>query len=455
MRTKLKNLTSIFLAVIMVFGIFAIVPFTANAATSGDFEYTVLDDGTAEITAYSGSAAELTIPSELDGYTVTSIGRRAFKGNTSFTSLIIPNSVNNLESMAFAGCGITSLTLGNGMTTVDNQAFMGCNKLASITFGKNLKTIGDRVFVSCSSLTELVIPNGVTRIGMNAFQKCTNLASVTIPDSVISIGGSAFLQTKLYDDQPDSVVYIDGWVCGYNGTMPENTSLVFKGGTRGIADKAFLSSNLENVTIPDSVTNSGTAVFDKCKSLKKVIIGDGLKKIDKETFLDCTSLTDVTIGKNVTSIGDSAFYNCSSLASITIPDGVTEIGDKAFSVCSSLESVTIPESVTSIINTAFNNHSDALTLYGYIGSAAEVFATKNGITFVNIEDVPKPTMGDVNGDGEISILDATELQKYVAELSALNDEQLAVADVNGDGQISVLDATEIQKYLAELTPSLG
>lgn len=200
MRTKLKNLTSIFLAVIMVFGIFAIVPFTANAATSGDFEYTVLDDGTAEITAYSGSAAELTIPSELDGYTVTSIGRRAFKGNTSFTSLIIPNSVNNLESMAFAGCGITSLTLGNGMTTVDNQAFMGCNKLASITFGKNLKTIGDRVFVSCSSLTELVIPNGVTRIGMNAFQKCTNLASVTIPDSVISIGGSAFLQTKLYDD---------------------------------------------------------------------------------------------------------------------------------------------------------------------------------------------------------------------------------------------------------------
>ena len=64
-------------------------------------------------------------------------------------------------------------------------------------------------------------------------------------------------------------------------------------------------------------------------------------------------------------------------------------------------------------------------------------------------------IGDVNGDGKISILDATEIQKYIAQLSYLNDEQLAVADVNGDGKISIIDATEIQKYIAQLIPSLG
>lgn len=63
--------------------------------------------------------------------------------------------------------------------------------------------------------------------------------------------------------------------------------------------------------------------------------------------------------------------------------------------------------------------------------------------------------GDVNNDGTVNVLDATELQKYVAELSTLSDEQLAVADINGDGKISVLDATEIQKYVAEIITSLG
>lgn len=455
MKRKLKKLNSVFLTMITIFGIIATVPFNASAATSGDFEYNLLKDGTAEISAYNGSAAELTIPSELDGYTVTSIGKNAFKDKTSIKSLTISDSVTSIKDMAFSGCGITSLTIGNGLTTIGNYAFMGCKELTSITFGNSLKVIGDNVFVACMGLTNIVIPDGVVRIGLTAFRNCKNLASVTIPDSVISIGGSAFLATKLYSDQSNGVVYVDGWVCGYKGNMPENTSLVFKDGTRGIADSAFLASNLESVTIPDSVTNAGVAIFKKCNSLKKVIIGNGLKKIDNETFLECTSLTDVTIGNNVTSIGASAFYNCSSLTSITIPDSVTEIGDKAFSVCSSLESVTIPKSVSSIKDTAFNNHSDALTFYGYADSAAETFATKKGITFVKIDDVPKPKLGDVNGDGEISIHDATELQKYLVELSTLNDEQLAVADTNGDKEISIHDATEIQKYLVELIPSLG
>lgn len=427
MRTKLKQITSVFLAVIMVFGIFAIVPFTASAATSGDFEYAVLDDGTAKIKAYKGSAAELTIPSELGGYEVTSIG-----------------------SMAFFKCDMTSLTLGDGVTTIDSQAFMGCPKLTSISFGNNLKVIGNGAFVACQSLTNISIPDGVIRIGLTAFKNCSNLASVTIPDSVISIGGSAFAGTKLYADQSDSVVYVDGWVCGYNGKMPENTSLVFEDGTRGIADSAFLASNLESVTIPDSVTNTGVAVFNKCKSLKSVTIGNGLQSINNETFLDCTNLTDLTIGNSVTSIGDSAFYNCSSLASITIPDSVTEIGDKAFSICSSLESVTIPKSVTSIKSFAFNNHSDALTIYGFTGSAAEIFATEQSIAFKNIGDVPTPTLGDVNGDGKISIDDVTDIQKYIANMIDFTEEQVTLADVDKNGKVSIDDATLIQKHLAGL-----
>lgn len=64
-------------------------------------------------------------------------------------------------------------------------------------------------------------------------------------------------------------------------------------------------------------------------------------------------------------------------------------------------------------------------------------------------------IGDVNSDGVISIVDATDLQKYLANIINFDDEQLAVADTNGDGSVSIADATQIQKYLAQLIPSLG
>ena len=59
-------------------------------------------------------------------------------------------------------------------------------------------------------------------------------------------------------------------------------------------------------------------------------------------------------------------------------------------------------------------------------------------------------LGDVNGDGNISVLDATLIQKYIAGLVTFSDTQKAAADVNGDGSVSVLDATLIQKYIAGL-----
>ncbi len=449
MRTKLKQITSVFLAVIMVFGIFAIVPFTASAATSGDFEYKVLNNGTAEITAYKGNASELTIPSELGGCEVTSIGKNAFKNNTSIKNLTIPDSVKKIGDSAFSMCKLTSLTLGDGVTTIELQAFMGC-PLTSITFGNNLRVIGDKTFVACK-LTNIAIPDGVIRIGMNAFQNCANLASVTIPDSVTSIGGSAFNKTKLYADQKDSVVYVDGWVCGYNGIMPENTAIEIEDGTRGLADKAlYYNENLISVTIPDSVKYIGEGQFTKCTGLTSVTIGNGVTSIGTQTFEECTSLTDVTIGNGVTSIGASAFYNCSALTNLTIPDSVTEIGDKAFSLCTSLESVTIPESVTHIESSAFNNPSDTLTIYGYTGSAAETFASEQELPFVNVGDGPKPTLGDVNGDRTLNIDDVTDIQKYLANMIDFTKEQVALADVNKDGDVTIDDVTLIQKHLAGL-----
>lgn len=63
--------------------------------------------------------------------------------------------------------------------------------------------------------------------------------------------------------------------------------------------------------------------------------------------------------------------------------------------------------------------------------------------------------GDVNGDGIISIDDATDIQKYAADILPLDGDRLTAADVDGDGKVTIDDVTMIQKYLADMIPSLG
>lgn len=58
--------------------------------------------------------------------------------------------------------------------------------------------------------------------------------------------------------------------------------------------------------------------------------------------------------------------------------------------------------------------------------------------------------GDANCDGKVNVIDVTLIQKAVAGLSTLNDEQLDRADVDGDLQLTVKDATLIQKKIAFL-----
>ena len=62
-------------------------------------------------------------------------------------------------------------------------------------------------------------------------------------------------------------------------------------------------------------------------------------------------------------------------------------------------------------------------------------------------------VGDVDGDGLVTVVDATLIQKYAARLENLSSAQLAVADTTKDGSVNVKDATQIQKLVARLISS--
>lgn len=88
------------------------------------------------------------------------------------------------------------------------------------------------------------------------------------------------------------------------------------------------------------------------------------------------------------------------------------------------------------------------------------FATKQGATFtITVTgkggDDEIGIIGDVDGDGEVTITDATMIQRRGIELEEFDEDQELLGDVNGDGRISILDVTCIQKYLAEKTEGIG
>ncbi len=406
----MKKLLCSVLSIVMILSITAGLHLQAFAATSGDFEYEILDDGTAEITDYYGEAETLEIPSILDGYTVTSIGEDAFAWCDSLTSVTIPDSVTSIGGNAFNSCyRLTSITIPNSVTSIGDGAFSWCNSLTSITVDENNKNYSSQDGVLFNKeKTELIqypignestsysIPNSVTRIGAEAFENCDSLTNITIPDSVTSIGSSAFYGTGYYNDDTNwenGVLYVGNHLVDTDsyehGEVPAEYSV--NEGTVAIADDAFAyCDSLTSVYFGNGVTSIDVDAFDRCDSLKSITVDennknyssqdgvlfnkdktelilypvgnktsynipDSVTSIGNGAFGACDSLKSITIPNSVTSIGEGAFSGCNSLTSITIPNSVTSIGDGAFSWCNSLTSITIPDGVTSIGNMVFYN----------------------------------------------------------------------------------------------------
>ena len=173
---------------------------------SGDWEYALLEDGSAEITGYTGGEEELTIPDTLDGHPVTAIGDAAFYGCYSLTSVTIPDGVAEIGMNPFIRCdALDSVIVSSdhpALEVVDGVLFSKADKRLicypcvktddRYTIPEGIEIIGDYAFRACDSLTDVTIPDGVTSISDYAFNECGSLTSVTIPDGVTTIGYGAF-----------------------------------------------------------------------------------------------------------------------------------------------------------------------------------------------------------------------------------------------------------------------
>ena len=143
----------------------------------GLYDY-IRNNDTITLTKYLGNEEEVIIPSEIDGAAVTVIGNGLFSNNNSIVSVIIPNTVTEIQG-------------GN----IGGAAFCYMKKLQKVTIPESIKVIGQYTFSGCFNLTEVLMQEGVEEIGCSAFEGCYSLKEITIPKSVKKLGSGCFCKT--------------------------------------------------------------------------------------------------------------------------------------------------------------------------------------------------------------------------------------------------------------------
>ena len=166
-------------------------------------------DGINTLLAYLGNDTELILPQSCNGDSYE-IGAKAFKDNTTITSVVIPKNVASIGNYAFYNCSAlktvincSNLTLSKGLSTNGYVAFYADKVIDGLIEGDYIWGIIDNVntlLVYLGNDAELTLPQSYNEenyvIGDNAFKNNTTLISITIPNSITSIGSEAFWGCK-------------------------------------------------------------------------------------------------------------------------------------------------------------------------------------------------------------------------------------------------------------------
>lgn len=115
-------------------------------------------------------------------------------------------------------------------------------------------------------------------------------------------------------------------------------------------------SNLEDITLPDSVNYIQSNAFSYCDKLATVNVSANseLDSIGSQAFMECYNLIDITnLLARVTEIYQETFSGCSKLPNVTLPSDLDTIGARAFDACYDFTAIHIPVNVSNIGKGAF------------------------------------------------------------------------------------------------------
>ena len=323
--------------------------------------------------SYKGNMPANTSITVKDG--TTSIASQCFSWQSNLVSIILPDSLENINDSAFYYCeGLTNIEIPSNVTSIESRTFQGCSNLITVKLPENLKNIGENAFYECTSLKNIEIPNTVTSIGPSAFYKCSSMEKIVITNP-IEIQANTF----------------------YQCTNLEEVQLL--GGVLGIGEYAFYScTKLSDVSIselPEDVykeASIGSYAFGDCQSLVEITLSTNISEICAGAFSSCINLEKVNVLGTINSVGSGAFYNTKiisgkleehfkdkEIVDFIIEEGIGEIYDDAFIGSENLQSVHIPSTVYYIAPNAFNGCNNLETVT--ISKDNPYFIVEDGIIY--------------------------------------------------------------------------
>ena len=251
--------------------------------------------------------------------------------------------------------------------------------------------------------------------------------------SVISVSAAVYVQDgkfKYQVNRDNSVLW-----AGYTSDTVDDVAVpryYDRASVVGVANFGLENnSKIRTVDFMEApeLSKIGMYAFSGCSSLEYILVPNSITSVDVSAFRNCSALKEAVFYGNNNIVPVEAFYNCSSLEKIELSANLKSIQSNAFAGCTSLKYLVLFDTVTYIAPNAFDGDTN-LTLGVYYDSYAYHYARDNSVPYKLLDGVK---LGDVDKDGEITINDATFIQRYLAELENLKGiylSQIAIASCN-------------------------
>lgn len=325
-----------------------------------DYKYKVLDNGTIEITHYTGTDAHLVIPNKIDGKKVTRLGDSSFAECKNLISVNIPDSVTTLLDYTFSYCdNLENVTLPSSIARIGEHAFSGCKNLKEIVLPDNVQNIGWRTFASCSSLKDITFPKNLKTIDMEAFDSCESLTNISFPEGTWYIGESAFsgCNNLASIEFPKSITDIS------KSAFAECTNLknIYYTGNKATRKKCHVFGRGNEYMLRAKIHYRNSGHTETFAPLKGAILKSGQESYKVKTNISTVAFTKTTnngskltvpghievngIFYDVESVSANAFKNNKNITKVTIEGYISSIGTNAFNGCSKLKTVVIKSDI--------------------------------------------------------------------------------------------------------------
>ena len=189
-------------------------------------------------------------------------------------------------------------------------------------------------YPSQDTRTEYTIPDSVTKISQYAFESVRNVKNMMIPSGVEEIGAAAFeAATALYPVQDlrnvkrlGAMAFAD--VKNLRMILLGENLQIYMGKAYQNTNQIIIRSGIESLYLPGG-TKTSYEVLNGCTGVKSVIFGKGMT-LHRGDGAYCKELENIVLPEDLTEIPENFAKGCTSLKSIYIPETVTKIGENAF-----------------------------------------------------------------------------------------------------------------------------